>query len=245
MTQLNQLLAIEKGVRAKTTRTLTDVHRAIQNDGLVNGFTRTYQPRDDEGDQLPDEGTRVQLTVRQANEQVTTALARLFDVVATKDFTNADARATVHVDGVVLVEHAPPPYLLFLEKQLADLRTYVEKLPTLDPAYVWNPDDAAGRGTWRSNPEVTVRRVETLHNHVLYDATDKHPAQVQVYKTQDPAGDWTTTKFSGALPAARKEALLARVDQVLEAVKFAREEANQATVDDQRVGDEILGFIFS
>jgi hypothetical protein len=245
MTQLNQLLAIEKGVQAKTTRTLTDVHRAIQNEGLTSGMTRTYEPRNEDGDELPAESVQVQLTVQQANQQVAGVLARLFDVRAAKDFTNARAGADVEVDGVLLVENAPPPQLLFLEKQLVDLRTYIDKLPTLDPAYVWHEDDSAGGGVYRSDPEVTVRRVETLHNHVRYEATDKHPAQVDVYKTQDPAGDWTVTRFSGAIPRGHKEQMLARVDAVLEAVKFAREKANQIEVVDQQVGAAILGYILS
>ena len=46
---------------------------------------------------------------------------------------------------------------------------------------------------------------------MLAEATQQHPAQVQVYMEDVPEGDWTTVKFSGALPASRVRTLLERV----------------------------------
>ncbi|MEV0352079.1 hypothetical protein AB0H88_40475 [Nonomuraea sp. NPDC050680] len=107
---------------------------------------------------------------------VAKALTRLFDVTATKDWTNATAKADVVVDGETLISGAPVTYLLFLEKQLVDLHTFVSKLPTLDPAETWSFDDNAE--TWRTEPVKTTRTKKVPRNHVLAEATDKHPAQV-------------------------------------------------------------------
>ncbi|HLY31763.1 MAG TPA: hypothetical protein VKQ36_12110, partial [Ktedonobacterales bacterium] len=57
-------------------------------------------------------------------------------------------------------------------------------------------------------------------------------------------GYWRTVKFSGALPAQRVNELLARVERLQDAVKFAREEANNMEVTDQKVGERLLQFIF-
>jgi len=41
---------------------------------------------------------------------------------------------------VTIVDSAPATYLLFLEKQLADLHTLIANLPVLDPARAWTLD---------------------------------------------------------------------------------------------------------
>lgn len=41
----------------------------------------------------------------------------MFDVVATQDFANCQAKADVMVEGRVLIKDAPVTHLLFLEKQ--------------------------------------------------------------------------------------------------------------------------------
>ena len=51
-------------------------------------------------------------------------------------------------------------------------------------------------------------------------------------------------KFSGALPAKRVNEILDRVQALQTAVKFAREEANNAEVADQRVGAAVFGYLF-
>jgi hypothetical protein len=50
-------------------------------------------------------------------------------------------------------------------------------------------------------------------------------------------------KFSGALPAKRVTQLLERVEKLQQAVKFAREEANNAEVVDRHVGDKIFSYL--
>jgi len=60
-----------------------------------------------------------------------------------------------------LLADVPVTYLLFLEKQLTDLRTFVDKLPVLDPSVVWLQDPSSG--DWRSEPaEICVPGGERL-----------------------------------------------------------------------------------
>ncbi|GAA2096943.1 hypothetical protein [Actinomadura alba] len=241
MAKLNQIIAVEKGVKSKSFHDMTEAHRSVQKQALLSGISRTYQPKDEEGEQLPPESTRVQVKAEEVLRETAKTLTRLFDVTATKDWANCLAKADVIVDGQTLVRDVPIPYLLFLEKQLVDLHTFVKKLPVLDSAESWNLD--ASSDCWKTEAVRTIRTKKVPRNHVKAEATDKHPAQVEVYYEDIPVGYWTTVKFSGALPAKQVNELLGRVEKLQHAVKFAREEANGTDVTDERVGDAIFGYL--
>lgn len=242
VTKLNQIIAVEKGVKGKSFAELTDAHHQLLKPALLSGIARTYQPKDDEGEQLPPESTKVQVKAEEVIARTSASLTRLFDVTATKDWANCAARADVSVDGAVLLADVPVTYLLFLEKQLTDLHTFVKKLPVLDAAESWIFD--ASSDSWRTEPVQTYRTKRVPRNHVKAEATEKHPAQVEVYYEDVTIGYWTTVKFSGALPAKRVNELLERVEKLQLAVKFAREEANGTEVADQRVGEAVFGYLF-
>ncbi|MFD0364388.1 hypothetical protein ACFQZZ_23365 [Nocardia sp. GCM10030253] len=242
MTKLNQIIAVEKGIKSDALRQLGETHTSLQKPGLLAGIARTYQPKDEEGEQLPPESTRVQVTSEEVLRQTAATLTRLFDVTATKDWANTEADADVRVDGEVLLSAVPVSYLLFLEKQLADLYAFVKKLPVLDAAEVWSFDDSSD--TWRTDAVRTIRTKKVPRNHVKAEATEKHPAQVEVYYEDIAVGYWTTVKFSGALPARRINELAGRVEKLQQAVKFAREEANGTQVTDRKTGDVVFGYLF-
>jgi hypothetical protein len=214
----------------------------VQKAVLLSGISRTYQAKDEEGEQLPPESTRVQVKAEEVLRRTAATLTRLFDVTATKDWANCVAKADVTVDGRTLVKDAPVSYLLFLEKQLTDLHTFVKKLPVLDAAEAWSHDPSTD--AWKTEPVKTIKTKKVPRNHVKAEATEKHPAQVEVYYEDIPVGYWTTVKFSGALPAVRINELLERVESLQAAVKFAREEANGTAVTDQHVGDAVFGYLF-
>jgi hypothetical protein len=137
----------------------------------------------------------------------------------------------------------PVTYLLFLEKQLVDLHTFVAKLPVLDPAQEWTHNPAAG--TFSAKPVETTRTKKVPRNHVKAEATEHHPAQVEVYYEDVIVGRWTKTEFSGALEADTVARMLERVEQLTRAVKEAREAANGLDVEEQKVGARVLDFVFA
>jgi hypothetical protein len=241
--RLNQIVAIEKSIKSRSFQELTDAHHALQKPALLSGIARTYRPKDEEGEQLPPESTKVQIKANEIIRQTAEILTRLFDVTATKDWANCNARADVIVDGKTLVAQVPITHLLFLEKQLVDLLTFIRKLPVLDASETWTFDPSAD--TYATEPVQTVRTKKIPRNHVKAEATEKHPAQVEVYYEDVAVGYWRTVKFSGALSAQRVNELLTRVEKLQQAVKFAREEANNLQVDDQKVGEAVLGYLFS
>jgi hypothetical protein len=241
--RLNQLIAAEKGVKASTARRVTDLYHLVQRQTPLSGIARTYTPKDDEGDQLPAESTQVQVRAVEVLEQLRSALTRLWDVTASKDATNCEARADVVVDGAVLLADVPTTTLLYLEKQLADLATFVKALPVLDPAEEWVFDDA--RDCYATVPARTTRTKKIPRNHVLADATEHHPAQVTVWHEDVIVGTWTTVRLSGALPASRVAELLARVTALHDAVRHAREDANCTTARDVKIGKLMLDYVLA
>lgn len=244
MTLLNQVIAIEKGVRNDAKATIDKVHHQLQKSPLLSGIARTYRPKDEDGDLLPPESTRLQVNAEEALQAAVDAFARLFAVTLEKDGTNLQALADIVVDGVVLLNNVPVPYLLFLEKQLVDIRTIIIKLPTLDPTETWNFDENAG--AWTSVPTETTRTKKIPRNHVKAPATDKHPAQVETYYEDVIVGYWKTVKFSGAVPMKRVHELLEKVNKVQQAVKFAREQANSVEVHvNGKASRKILDYIFN
>lgn len=244
MTKLNQIIAIEKGTKTQSVRDLTDAHQALQKQALLSGISRSYRPRDEEnGEKLPPEQTKVQIRAKDMIRKTADVMTKLFDITATKDIANCEARADVVVDGRVIIANAPVTYLLFLEKQLVDLHTFVKKLPVLDPSEEWHHDSTSN--CWATDPAFGVRTKKVIRNHVKAEATEKHPAQVETYTEDVVVGEWKTIKFSGSLPQKEVDEFLARVEKLQEAVKFAREAANSVEVQDARIGKAAFDYVFS
>lgn len=241
--KLNQIIAIEKGVKGTSFQELTEAHHLLQKPSLLAGLSRTYQPKDEEGEQFPPEFTRVQASAETVIKDTAKILTKLFDVTAAKDWANCSARADIVVDGRTLAADVPATYLLFLEKQLVDMHTFIRKLPTLDPSETWAFDPSAD--AYVTEAVQTAKTKKVPRNHVKAEATDKHPAQVETYMEDIIVGYWRTVKFSGALPASRVKELLDRVDKLQQAVKYAREEANSIEAPDKRVGESVFGYLFA
>jgi len=243
MAKLNQIIAVEKGIKSKSVQQLAETQRTLQKSSLFSGITRTYRPKDEDGEQLPPESNKVQMTADEIIRKTTEVLTKLFDITATKDWTNCNAKADVVVDDQILLNQVPVSYLLFLEKQLTDLHAFIKKLPTLDPSETWNFDPNSD--CWATEPVQTLKTFKMPRNHVKAEATEHHPAQVEVYYEDVTIGYWRTVKFSGALPAQRIHELINRLEKLQQAVKFAREEANGTEAEEQRVGAQIFQYLFS
>lgn len=241
--RLNQILAVERDAKSRAYKDLTKDHHLLQKPDLVSGFSKTYQPRNEEGERFPDESRVVQLRVSDALDEVRDRQREIWDLTLTKDAGNrsSDAMADIVVDGQTLIRDVPVPTLLFLEKQLDDLRVFISKLPSLPSDEVWQFD--AGQGYYVSAPIVTTKTAKVQKPLVLYPATDKHPAQTQLVTEDVTIGTWTTVKHNGALPSDRKKELTRRVEKLIDAVKDARERANMAEVEDRHMADALFSYI--
>jgi hypothetical protein len=244
--KLHSVIAIEKGVKSRVYGEITTLHKESQKAEPFTGLVRTYRKKDEDGEDFPQERKKVQLVAEDVLKRVARLDTELFDVEAEKDWGNCKARASVIVDGRTIVADAPPTFLLFLEKQLSDLRTFVEKLPVLDEAEEWTADPNSS--LHRTSPSVTHKTRKVQRAIVKYDAVIKDglalPAQTEMITEDVIVGWWDTVKHSGALPAPRKEALLDRIDKLTKAVKIAREEANDTEIEERSVGAALFGFLF-
>lgn len=242
MAKLNQIIAVVNGKKSKTQKAFTEIYHNLQKPTLFEGVTKVYEPLDENGDAQPPEKKLVQYRVSDALKAARETLEDVLDVTATQDFGNCKAKASVVVDGVTVLKDVPVTYLLFLEKQLTDVHTFVTKLPTLDPAEKW--DFSADVDAYVTERSFRYNTKKVPRNHVKAEATKEHPAQVEMYYEDVPVGKTWTTKFSGAIPAKEKNALLARVEKLQEAVKLAREEANATEVEQVKVGEAVFSFLF-
>lgn len=242
MGKLNQVIAVVAGKKANAAKAITEAYHLIQKGPLFDGISRTYQPKTEEGDRLPPESKSIQVKVGDLIKTVTAALTEMFDVVATQDHANAEAEASIVIDGKTILFNVPVTHLLFLEKQSNDLATFVGKLPTLDPSEAWTYNESADQ--WATAPSETARTRKIPKAFVKAPATKEHPAQVETFHEDEIAGYWKTIKFSGAIPAKDKNEMLERVRKLHEAIVKAREEANGIEVKNASVGKEVLSYVF-
>lgn len=224
MAKLNQIIAIEKGVKSQSFSKISQLNKDIQKKDEFNGFVKTYNKKDENGEDLPSEKKRVTQNVDSVLTELERSLTDLLAVTARKDYTNCVAKADVVVDGQTVVAGAPVSYLLFLEKVFTDVRTFINNLPVLDENEVWKMD--AESKLYKSEPISTHRTKKIQKAIVLYDATDKHPAQTQLITEDVIAGYWNQVKMSGAISKRSKDGHLEKVDTLLRAIKEAREAAN-------------------
>ena len=242
MSKLNQIIAVCNGKKTNVEKAVTGVYQRIQKPELFSGLSRTYQPTDDGGESLPSEVKFPQAKVQESIASAVGAWSELFDIVLTQDTANTKAKADLTVNGVSLFRDVPVTHLLFLEKQLTDVQTFVTKLPVLDPAEQWNFDPNANY--FKTDTVKTNRNVKKPKAFVKAEATDKHPAQVDVFTEDVKVGEWNTVKFSGCIDNKYREGVLSRLRVLIEAVKEAREEANCLEVQKMESAKVLFGYIF-
>lgn len=243
MPKLNQIVAVEKGVKSRVYGEITEMHKTSQKPELFNGFAKAYRKKDEDGEDYPPERKKVQMVADAMLAKAATLLTELIDVTATKDWGNCHAFADVEMEGQVLIKNAPVPFLLFLEKQITDLHAFVDKLPMLDEADDWSKDENSG--LYKTAPIATHRTKKVQKPVTLYEATKEHPAQTQMITEDITVGYWDTVKHSGALPGPRKQILLERIEKLSKAVKYAREQANAVETEQQKIGKAVFDYLLS
>lgn len=243
MPKLNQVLAIEKQTKTNSYAQLTELYQLIQKGQLLNGVARSYKPIDEDGERLPPEGNQVQVRLTHLFKDMKRVLVPLYDATLQRDAANCGAKADVLVDGKKILEGVPAVYLLWLEKQLTDMHTVIVKLPTLPLDESWQYDP--NQDCFATSPAETARTKKIPRAFVKAEATEHHPAQVEMVHEDKLVGYWTTTKFSGALPRDRAQELRERIEKLMAAVKFAREQANCVDAPPQSAGDAVFAYLFA
>jgi len=240
--KLHEILAIEKGVKARSYDKLTEFHKVLQKPDLFNGHYKKWLPLHENGEMFPPENKKVQAFAKEMLGQYAALREECIDLEITKDLTNSQARADIVIGDTTIATEVPATTLLFLEKELTDLRTFIQSIPVLDAAESWEKD-ANNDLVYKTSPEKVSRTKKIEKALVLYEATDKHPAQVKTTTEDVIIGNWETVKSTGAVPVAEKLAWWQKVNQLLDAVKQARERANNAVVIERKLGKTLFEYV--
>lgn len=241
--KLNQVIAVMKGAKQEANKKKGEVSEITNKPALFNGLNRTYQPRDDDGFVYPPESQKVTTKVSDVIDRYRSGLESMIDMAATLDWANTEASADVVVNDEVLLEGVPVTFLMFLEKQLGDIKSFVQTLPVLSIDKDWEYD--TNRALYATEPKETAKTKKITEFVVAYEATKEHPAQIKEVTKDVVEGTWTLVELAGAETQERLDELSRRVDSLIKAVVQAREEANNMEVERRKVAEPIFNFLFA
>lgn len=242
MPKLHELLAVEPDLKA-------DAQRAQKNTNLLftqatsqfEGQNKSYTVTKEGEDQLPSEIRKVATTVSEELENFQEIFSNWMDVVIQKEVTNQSATADVVVEGELLLKGVPATALLNLEGKLTEVLQIYKNIPTYDPTIKWTFNDDLN--VFVSDPVTTYRTKKMPKVLEKSPATDKHPAQVDVFNEDVRVGEYITVNYSGMISVKDKRELLKRVNTLLRAVKEARQRANDTEAIIDSYADKIFGYI--
>ncbi len=244
MTKLHEINAVLDGKKTRMTQELTKAHR--WKGDLLMGMSKVYIPLKEEEDggevMPPSQSEEVRVRVPDVLKEICKPLMDFCDLAATQETANCKARASVEVDGKFLLKDVPIGVLLFLEKRLIDIRTFVTGIPTLPTDRKWTFDKNSNN--FVSDPVEQIKTKKVPTTHVKFEPTEHQPGQAEILHVDTPVARVKTIHFSGAITAQDKAEMLIRVEQLQNAVKTARSKANGFEVEQQRIGRKILSHIF-
>jgi hypothetical protein len=244
--KLHELLAVEGDLQGTAKKLIEESIKTFAKPEHFKGTHRHLEMFDasQQASVVADEQIEMVTTVYAKLDYLSNAVASFYDAVLQKELTNQVANSDLVVDGIVIGVAIPATFLLGLESKLKELRQAYESTPTLAPGIAWDKDETLGKGVYRmKNPEEKLKTAKTFMHKVLYDATDKHAAQIEKWEEQVAVGKYITNVTSGMLSPADKSVLLGRVDKLIQAVKKARMKANMVDTKDDVIGTRIFEFI--
>ncbi len=242
--KLHELIAVEPDLKGTAEKILQEsIVTFTKKDAHFMGHKKTYEKFFDNEVDLPPEDKPLVDTVNSKLKYTFDTIGKAIDALVSKEVTNTQAKANVVVEGHEFLQNIPAVVLINLENQFKKMRDLIDKVPTLDPSENWQYDSKLNQ--YVADDKVTFRTKKVLKNHVKYEATKEHPAQVETYSEDIPVGKWFTKKFSGMLTPAEKSEMLERADNMIRAFKEARERANDIPVQEMKIADRLFGYILS
>lgn len=239
--KLNAVVAVEKEVAARIKSKVTAIYHTFQKPDLFNGFSKIYQPIDEEGERYAPENKKVVCNTTDMLKSLSKLLTEFFDITLTKDVGNTFASSDIIVNGQTIASNVPITFLIFLEKQLVDIRTNINSIPILDINEDWTHDENSN--LYKTENIKTHKTKKVPFRFVKYEPTVNHPAQVEILTRDDIVGHWNTVKMSGAISIPDKEKLFENIEKLIKAVKIAREQANSKEITQEQIGDSIFAYL--
>lgn len=248
MAKLHELLATNPSVEAQSAKVLADLSNTFSKKAHLFGET-IVTTTNIEGDAAPVTETQssAQTTVHKELKWVSDIIAKSFDVNFQIDKANTQAVADIALeDGTILISAVPATALLQLEKSLRKVQDLAFTIPTLDPAKGFEPDANKGAGYYKARSVNKIKTKKINSVLTLAPATDKFPAQVQVFAEDVKVADVVQNEWSSLITPAEKADIIDRVEQLIRAVKQARSRANEQEQDTltSKIGLKLLNYVF-
>ena len=256
MSKLHELLAVQGNLGGQATKLRTDLTTLFEK--KKHHFTETTKVfiSSEEGsasNPVVEEKQNIQTTVLKEVEWIIPHLSKALDVAYQVDLANTKAVADViPEDGkeIPLLRDIPATTLLQLEKRVAEWKTMIAAIPTLDPAKGFEVDPThreakQGKGIYKSRAVIKPRTKKSKEVIRLAPPTDKHPEQAQLIDVDKLIGHTEDTEWSSMITPALKADLLDRVEILYRAVAKARAKANEFNLETKdKIGSTLLEYIF-
>lgn len=246
MSKLHEVLAVEPDLMAVYRDAIEEAKKTFkQKPNMFVGFNRQCQMFDPEkqSEAPPDENQHMESSVSDKLGYVSDHISRYFNAVYQKEATNQVASSDLVVNGTVLASQVPATFLLGLETKLKKIEEMYKAIPTLPPGIEWNYDPTLGAYKME-NPEINMKTAKTFQHKVLYEATDKHPAQIEKWEETVNVGKYVRHVWSGMFSSADKAEVLQRIEDLIKAVKEARMRANNVDVIGHgNIGNALMDYI--
>lgn len=243
MGKLHELLSVEDDLRQKATRSLSTLRDQFQNkQNRYVSQTVMFRPKaEGEEDRLEGKLDLTETTLY-ALENTVCDIANYIDAFFQKESTNTEAKSDIILpDGTVFYKDVPATALLALEKEIGRLEDIYSNLPELEPGIDWKICEE--NPSMRKHVQVKIRTKKVTKPLVLYDATDRHPAQVREITEDIPTGEVVTTLMSSKLTPEQKASMLKRLSVLKQSIKKARMRANEEPVKNLEIGQKIFSYI--
>lgn len=249
MPKMHELLAVNDDQKGQATKTRGDLISTFSTKShLFRKKIVTFRPNEENIPPTTEAQSDIQTTLSKEIHWVSGFLTKAVDSGYQIDIGNTQAKADLVVDGMSepLAKDVPATSLLQLEKHLVAVRELAAAIPTLDPAQGFTEDKTLGKGYWVARDIVKGRTKKVKKVLTLAPATDKHPAQVQTYDEDVTIGTILEQEWSALTTPAIKSEVLARVDNLIQAVKKARSRANSLELDvtAHKIGKKLMDYVF-
>ena len=239
--QLHQLLTRIESSKQTVNAVIKETAKVFKDGSLFRGMRKKYIPLEEEGLTYPNEEKILSYSVAEKLEYVKMSIANFIDDELSKEETNKNTKASLVIEGREIASLSAPA-LMNLENKLNSLKDMLLVIPTGDNNSTWNYDET--ENCYKSTPTSRFKTEKRQKPIELAPATDKHPAQVQLTTFDVRVGEWIDIYLSGEISSSQKQEVLHRFETMLTAIREARSIANQAKVEEVKVANDILSYIF-
>jgi len=249
MSKLHEILAVEKTRSQAANKLIEETANKFKKEQYFSGHIKTLKMLVDSPENAAiEEASRdeksLPTTVPETLEYLFDFWTKAEDVTYAKNKTNQIANADLFFRGEVLVPFVPVDELLGLEVRLETLRRTLDLMPTLDASKDWTPAASGRKGAFLAiGDESTSKTEKTMTPVVLYEATDKHPAQIERVSVDKVVGTFRRKSISGAATSKQKADAIAVIDELLAEAKQARQRANSVEASTDRIGSTIAKLV--